>query len=169
MTFAAKTRVPVERTRAEIEHTLTRFHASKFAYFTEVGCAIVVFEAHLRRLRFDLPLPTGDTERDRQQCRQKWRALLLAIKDVIRKCRISYRNFRRSLSRAHRHARRHDRYSAYAARDRSRLQGRADAAAAASAVEEIIERWRANARRFFLENSNDRTTHRRHRRHLRAQ
>jgi hypothetical protein len=83
MTFAAKTRVPVERTRAEIEHTLTRFHASKFAYFTEVGCAIVVFEAHLRRLRFDLPLPTGDTERDRQQCRQKWRALLLAIKSKL--------------------------------------------------------------------------------------
>lgn len=83
MTFAAKTRVPVDRTRSEVERTLTRYGANKFAYFNESGRAIVVFEAHLRRLRFDLPLPTGDTERERQQSRQKWRALLLAIKSKL--------------------------------------------------------------------------------------
>jgi hypothetical protein len=39
-----------------------------------------MFEAHMRRLRFDLPLADGDSEKDKQRCRRKWRALLLAVK-----------------------------------------------------------------------------------------
>jgi hypothetical protein len=80
MTYAAKTRVPVEQTKSEIERTLARYGASRFAYFTEPERAIIVFEAKDRRLRFDLPLPKGTTDRDLKLCRQKWRALLLCIK-----------------------------------------------------------------------------------------
>lgn len=80
MTFASKTRVPVDQTRVEIERTLSKYGAKSFAYYSEDGRAIIVFEATDRRIRFDLPLPKGDTEKDNQSRRQKWRALLLCIK-----------------------------------------------------------------------------------------
>lgn len=81
--YAATTKVPVDQTRNEIERTLTRYGASRFAYFSEEGRAIIVFEAEDRRLRFDLPLPQGDSDKIAQQRRQKWRALLLAIKSKL--------------------------------------------------------------------------------------
>jgi hypothetical protein len=81
--FASKTKVPVDQTRNEIERTLTRYGAKKFAYFSEDGRAIIIFEAEDRRLRFDLPLPEGDSDKAAQQRRQKWRALLLAIKSKL--------------------------------------------------------------------------------------
>jgi hypothetical protein len=80
MTYAAHTKVPVDRSKTEIERTLARYGADRFAYFTEAGKAIIVFEAHDRRLRFDLPVPEGETTRDQQAQRQRWRALLLCIK-----------------------------------------------------------------------------------------
>jgi hypothetical protein len=80
MTYAAHTKVPVDRTKIEIERTLARYGADRFAYFAEGGKAIIVFEAHDRRLRFDLPLPEGDSAKDQQARRQRWRALLLCIK-----------------------------------------------------------------------------------------
>lgn len=81
--YAKNTKVPVEQSRNEIERTLARYGASRFAYFGEQGRAIIVFEAFERRLRFDLPLPEGESERDAQQRRQRWRALLLAIKSKL--------------------------------------------------------------------------------------
>lgn len=81
--FAAKTKVPVDQTRNEIERTLVKYGASRFAYFSEDGRAIIVFEAEDRRLRFDLPLPQGDSDKIAQSRRQKWRALLLAIKSKL--------------------------------------------------------------------------------------
>lgn len=81
--FAATTRVPVEQTRSEIEKTLARYGATRFAYMNEVGRAVIMFEAKERRLRFDLPLPKGDSDKEAQSRRQKWRALLLAIKSKL--------------------------------------------------------------------------------------
>ncbi len=78
--FAATTKVPVETTRNEIEKTLARYGADRFAYFTEPGKAIIVFEANDRRLRFDLPVAAGDSDKEKQSARQKWRALLLCVK-----------------------------------------------------------------------------------------
>ncbi len=65
----------------DIERTLKRYGADRFAYFNEGDRAIIVFEAHDRRIRFDLPLP-AETARgqDEQLVRQRWRALLLCIK-----------------------------------------------------------------------------------------
>lgn len=98
-TYAADTSVPVEKSRAEIERTLARYGATAFGYMTEQGRAVVMFEAHGRRIRFDLPLPSPSerrfthtagraTERTQvqalasweQACRQRWRALALAVK-----------------------------------------------------------------------------------------
>lgn len=80
MTYAQRTRVGVDQTKTEIERTLMRYGASRFAYYSENGRAAIVFEAYNRRLRFDLPLPSGDSEKEKQLCRARWRALLLCIK-----------------------------------------------------------------------------------------
>lgn len=80
MTYAANTRVGVEQSRTEVERTLTRYGAKKFVYLSEDGRAIVIFEAADRRIRFDLPLPAGSSQRDEKQKRVRWRALLLCIK-----------------------------------------------------------------------------------------
>jgi hypothetical protein len=78
--YAAHTKVPVDRTKVEIERTVTRYGAKEFVCGTKVGKAVVMFEAHDRRLRFDMPLPAGESEKEEQAKRQKWRALLLTIK-----------------------------------------------------------------------------------------
>jgi hypothetical protein len=80
MAYAEQTKVPVEQTKTEIERTLVRYGADRFAYFTEAGKAVIVFEAKDRRLRFDLPLPSGEDDKAQKARRQKWRALLLCIK-----------------------------------------------------------------------------------------
>lgn len=80
MAYAAYTKVPVDKTKTEIETTLTRYGADRFAYFVEASKAIIVFEAHERRLRFDLPLQDGPTEKAQRRRREQWRALLLCIK-----------------------------------------------------------------------------------------
>lgn len=80
MAYAEQTKVPVEQTKTEIERTLVRYGADRFAYFTESGKAVIVFEAKDRRLRFDLPLPAGEDDKVNKSRRQKWRALLLCIK-----------------------------------------------------------------------------------------
>jgi hypothetical protein len=80
MAYAEQTKVPVEQTKTEIERTLVRYGADRFAHFTEAGKAVIVFEAKDRRLRFDLPLPSGEDDKAQKSRRQKWRALLLCIK-----------------------------------------------------------------------------------------
>lgn len=80
MAYAEYTKVPVEKSKTEIEQVLKRYGADRFMYFTETGKAIIVFEAKDRRLRFDLPVPAGMSEKEQKQARQKWRALLLCIK-----------------------------------------------------------------------------------------
>ena len=55
--YADATEVSVEKSRAEIEKTLTRYGATAFAYAWEGGRAVIQFQAKGRRIRFDLPLP----------------------------------------------------------------------------------------------------------------
>ncbi len=97
MTYAANTDVSVERSRAELERTLNRYGASAFGYATRDELATVVFELADRRIAFELPLPsrtdrkfthhargtrttTAATAAWEQACRQRWRALNLAVK-----------------------------------------------------------------------------------------
>jgi hypothetical protein len=95
MRYATKTKVPIERSKAEIERTLMRYGASQFAYATKSDQAVVMFRAHERGVRFNLPLPDmagfvktkrGKRTQDaaltawQQACRERWRALALVIK-----------------------------------------------------------------------------------------
>jgi len=83
MTYAKKTPVPADRTRGEIEQTLSRYGATGFAYGTEIGRAMIGFQTKERRIRFVLPLvPPQHATQDQaaQFVRSRWRALLLSIK-----------------------------------------------------------------------------------------
>ena len=78
--FAAQTRVSTDQSRTEIERTLSRYGGTSFAYMTTAGKAIIAFEAKERHIKITMPLPLGDSEKEKQECRQRWRALLLVIK-----------------------------------------------------------------------------------------
>lgn len=99
--YAQATTVPVEKSRMEIEQTLTRFGAEQFNYAHDhaQGKAMVQFCAKERQVRFMLTLPDkkdreftlhkkGYQQRTpeaayklwEQACRQRWRALALCIK-----------------------------------------------------------------------------------------
>lgn len=97
--YAAQTTVSSAKSRAEIESILSRYGADAFAYFSECDRAAVQFRYDRWSIRFVLPLPdrearefthtpargnrrsNEDAERAWEQaCRQRWRALALAIK-----------------------------------------------------------------------------------------
>ncbi len=96
--YAESTTVSSNRSRAEIEATLSRYGASRFMYGWDQQSAIIAFEMHGRRIQFQLPLPDKDaseftstptgrvraasqaTEAYDQAVRQRWRALALVIK-----------------------------------------------------------------------------------------
>ena len=80
MTYARETKVPVDRSRAEIESTLRRYGAKEFAFGHRVGRADVAFRLKDRNVRISLPLPQGDSRADQQLTRARWRALLLVMK-----------------------------------------------------------------------------------------
>jgi hypothetical protein len=98
-TYAERTSVASDRSRAEIEKTLRRYGATAFAYGWDALAATVMFELADRRIRFRLPMPDrndrafthtpgkglrrSDEAIDReweQAQRQRWRALALVIK-----------------------------------------------------------------------------------------
>jgi len=97
--YAKDTSVSSEQSQAEIRKIITRYGASKFAYLEEEERAAIMFEVSNRRIRFVLPLPNRNDTRFwetsgrklqrspdaafkewEQACRQRWRALALAIK-----------------------------------------------------------------------------------------
>lgn len=91
--YARKTTVSQEKSRVEIERLLARYKATKFASGWEADRAVILFEAHDRRVRFELlmPLMTDKAIASRrtpkariaaheQECRRRWRALVLVIK-----------------------------------------------------------------------------------------
>lgn len=96
-TYAASTDVPSDRSRAEIERTLTRYGADQFAYMTSRDRAVIAFVVGDRQVRFVLTLPDRNdrafTHHSRgartasaaegayeQAVRQRWRALALVVK-----------------------------------------------------------------------------------------
>ena len=95
-TYASKTTVAPEKSRAEIEKTLKRYGAAAFSYGYDDERAVVMFAAAGRKLRFELATPRPEdfrydaagrrrqttqvmTARDQAE-RQIWRALALVIK-----------------------------------------------------------------------------------------
>ena len=73
--YAAKTTVPVSRTRDEIERVLARYGADAFGYGWDDGRAVLSFRAKGRYIRFSM-----DVVGTPQEERQRWRALLLVMK-----------------------------------------------------------------------------------------
>lgn len=76
MTYAAKTKVPVAQSKAEIERTIMRYGATSFVAGSSLTeGAMICFEMNERRIMFRTMMPENE-----QECRAKWRALLLCIK-----------------------------------------------------------------------------------------
>lgn len=98
MAYAENTSVSPEKSRAEIERTLSRYGADAFSYGYEGDRAMVAFRADDRFVRFHVITPplsefrmapgrgyrvrTDSQQRDAQEkaIRQRWRALALVIK-----------------------------------------------------------------------------------------
>lgn len=99
--FATRTTVSSEKTRVEIEQTLSRYGARQFAYGRDDdrGLALIEFHAKNRRIRLVVRVPDpksrefthtaaraqrrndADAYRAYEQAvRQRWRALLLIVK-----------------------------------------------------------------------------------------
>lgn len=101
--YAKNTSVSVDKSKSEIESTLTRFGASAFAYATNNNRAMIQFSAKGRRIMFVLELPDRNaaeftnkmwgarirSEKCSDQeaykkwemaCRELWRGLALMIK-----------------------------------------------------------------------------------------
>lgn len=96
-TYAARTEVGADRSKAEIERTLTRYGADGFMYGWTGDTAQVAFRMKGRRIQFRLHMPRQEefaytpsrqwqrAKKDMlaawdQACRQRWRALALIIK-----------------------------------------------------------------------------------------
>ena len=96
MTYAAQTRVPISKSKTDIEELLAKHGAMGFAYATEGNRSMVAFNMSGRRVQIMLVMPSTDdyalTPRNarrtaaaqqaawEQACRQRWRALLLIIR-----------------------------------------------------------------------------------------
>ena len=55
--YAEKTQVSSDRSKVEIERTLSRYGASSFMYGWQETAAMVAFEMSGRRIKFVLPMP----------------------------------------------------------------------------------------------------------------
>jgi hypothetical protein len=73
--FAARTRVPIENTKTDIERLVKKFGAKGFSSGWQNDRARVEFLLGDRHIRFTV-MVAGDA----QSARQRWRALLLMIK-----------------------------------------------------------------------------------------
>ena len=75
MPYAVDTKVPVERTKAEIEKLVKKYGAKGFAVGWHDERAQISFVAHERHIRFTIVVPQGA-----QLARSRWRTLLLLVK-----------------------------------------------------------------------------------------
>ncbi len=97
--YAENTTVSSDRSRAEIEKTLTKYGATQFFYGWQENSAVLGFTMHDRQVKFVLQLPdkggdefkltpSGRRTRDKdaqmkayeQSVKQRWRALNLVVK-----------------------------------------------------------------------------------------
>lgn len=81
MVYAADTKVPVERTRGEIEKLLLTRGASQFVAGWDGSAAMIAFVLE-RQYRFTIPIPRDAPKgmTVSQLERSRWRTLLLVIK-----------------------------------------------------------------------------------------
>ena len=73
MSFAEDTKVPIERSKAEIEAMLIRYGADQFVSGWGETEARIQFRANERYIRFVLPIPKKDEPRFTQHARYTWK------------------------------------------------------------------------------------------------
>lgn len=79
--YAANTSVPIDRTKSEIERTISKYGATGFMTGWEGEKAMLAFTFGDRMVRFVVDDSNHQIEKKRQQeNRQRWRELLLLIK-----------------------------------------------------------------------------------------
>lgn len=110
MKYAAQTKVTVEKSKAEIEHTLVRYGASQYLSGWDGDTAYVVFRMNERMYKFQLEMPmkkdfemtpAGKYQRSQddmlkaweQACRQRWRSVALIVKAKLEAIELGYSNF----------------------------------------------------------------------------
>lgn len=83
MAYAKDTKVPVDRSKAELEKMLAKNGATSFLSGTNEEHSMVAFEIAGRRIKFILPrnVADGKSRRDPEQIhRARWRALVLCVR-----------------------------------------------------------------------------------------
>lgn len=94
MSYAENTKVPVDRSQAEIKKILSKYGASAFAIAESKELAMIQFDIKGKRVKFFLHLPiygkakvisrgincVAGEKQVEQMIRSKWRSLALAIK-----------------------------------------------------------------------------------------
>lgn len=79
--YAARTTVSPSKSLAEIQDILHKYGATSFGFMLTPEGVMIGFESKGRRLRFKVRMPNEKTEA--QEHRQRWRALLMAIKSKL--------------------------------------------------------------------------------------
>lgn len=81
MSYAKDTRVPVDRSRAEVEKLVAKHGADQFINGWEQGRAMIGFRLNHRYIRMSLPLEAkGRGQNADQVVRSRWRLLVLVLK-----------------------------------------------------------------------------------------
>ena len=109
--YAATTRVPVDRSRAEVQEVLRRYGATRVAEAWLPGCAAVQFEIGGLVAKIEIPMPTSievaaTLKRKRptevairravtQAERQRWRAFVLLLKAKLESVAMGVVSFER--------------------------------------------------------------------------
>lgn len=91
--YAQNTKVPVDKSRSEVERLLMKNGATQFVIGGGIGQALLAFEIKTsdndgepvtRRLRFLVPMPTQtrnmSEHKVKAETKRRWRALLLVLK-----------------------------------------------------------------------------------------
>jgi hypothetical protein len=95
--YAKTTQVSVERSKAEIERTLSKYGIEEFFYGTSPRGSGIAFKHNGRLIRMNVPTPPRDDFRTEQKWkqaqRQRWRILLLALKAMLEAVECGLWNF----------------------------------------------------------------------------
>lgn len=94
--YAEQTKVPVSRSRDEIEDTLRRYGVTAFAFgWASNSNAMIQFEYRGRNVKMEVNLPKGDPESVAYQRseRQRWRVLVLFVKAQLEAVEVGIASF----------------------------------------------------------------------------
>lgn len=94
MSYAKRTQVSAERSKAEIEKLLTTHGADQYASGWTSGKAVITFRMTDRHIRIEIPMPIHGLAKNKkgwilsqescaQETRRRWRAMLLYVKSKL--------------------------------------------------------------------------------------